>query len=120
MSDKNWTLIDMDIPIECIVDDRKICIKAMTNGEKLLLLKKMQNFSPSEDDQTAIFAKFDELLNLVGDCIISIEGFEDENPSVILANLNNFKTQNAIVGAVVKAIGVIGEDEKNSDSSSLQ
>jgi hypothetical protein len=93
--------------------DTNINIISMSIGEKSELLDGLLNLG---DPKNA----FDRLLSLLGDAIVSIDGFEGQKPVEVLRKLEDFEQLRAVMKAIIAHCSLNLTEAKNSPSSSEQ
>jgi len=108
----SWDMLDLETPVEKLIDGKKVRIKPLTNGQKFQVAKALSRFTADSDE-----GEIDTALKLIAGNIISIEGLEKMSPVDAVLSLKSFETQMEIVKAVTEIMSMGGDDVGNSDSS---
>ena len=103
-------IMKKDEPNVVEVEETKISITQMNNGERMVLAHKLQQIP--EDP-----SGFNELLILVAKHISNIDGVEPGNIESSLLNMVSSKSQNKIIQAVLTTSRLKVDEAKNSQSS---
>ena len=106
---KSWALVE-ETPIT--IDGITLRLNAMTNGEKILLAKRMQD-SEGWDDTMRMASKNISKVTFNGTEIVDPKEISD-----FLVKLKDFKLQNTVLEQLIKISGLEDMKQKNLPSSS--